>query len=258
MGDKSVPEITIKLNPPTLTGFGLAATALVSSWVLLWFHGQPLDLGSMESGRLNPGAAVETNPGDNPIVSLPTAADLPNPADLSRDLQEPLPRDSVWVTPDTAIAPDGSLASQPSPNPATAAVPTPLPGLLRMGNQTPHPVRVALLQRSPQAQTGGETLDLPPTTTPAIDPQASPQWTHLSVSSDSAVHWDFAPGEGFTAGLILSLPTGDLTLTPGDIVVAFAQDGSQRYWGPFVVGETELPIWNGSQGEWQLLLQSTP
>jgi hypothetical protein len=67
-------------------------------------------------------------------------------------------------------------------------------------------------------------------------------------------HWDFAPGEGSRQGLILSLPDGDLKLKKGDILVAFAQDGSRRYWGPYVVGETTLPVRN-SKSEWQLILK---
>jgi hypothetical protein len=68
-------------------------------------------------------------------------------------------------------------------------------------------------------------------------------------------HWDFAPGEGSRQGLILSLPNGNLKLKQGDILVAFAQDGSRRYWGPYVVGETAAPIWNSKVSEWQLILQ---
>ncbi|PIG94441.1 hypothetical protein CSQ79_03900 [Gloeocapsopsis sp. IPPAS B-1203] len=113
--------------------------------------------------------------------------------------------------------------------PAQEAVPTPNQavtgtGALRMSNQTNQPVRVALLaKRSPNTNS-----------TPA--------------------HWDFAPQEGSKEGLILSLPEGNLTLNKGDIVVAFAQDGSGRYWGPYVVGETPAPVWNNQVQEWQLTL----
>jgi hypothetical protein len=55
--------------------------------------------------------------------------------------------------------------------------------------------------------------------------------------------------------LILSLPQGNLKLKQGDILVAFAQDGSRRYWGPYVVGETTAPILNRKTSEWQLILQ---
>jgi len=78
------------------------------------------------------------------------------------------------------------------------------------------------------------------------DPSASPY--------DEPIHWDFAPQEGSTSGLILSLPEQTLQLQPGDILVAFAQDGSRRYWGPYVVGETPAPRWQASEAEWQLIL----
>jgi hypothetical protein len=44
-------------------------------------------------------------------------------------------------------------------------------------------------------------------------------------------------------------------LQAGDVLVAFAQDGSRRYWGPYVVGKTTLPTWNTEQKEWSLVLQ---
>jgi hypothetical protein len=105
-------------------------------------------------------------------------------------------------------------------------------GSLRMSNQTNQPVRLALLAR------------------------------HSSVKNSAAsktkynfpAHWDFAPQEGSQRGLILSLPEGNLKLEKGDILVAFAQDGSRRYWGPYIVGETSSPEWNSQTKEWQLLL----
>ncbi len=101
-------------------------------------------------------------------------------------------------------------------------------GDLRITNQTDQPVRVALLAR--QLGTNSE-------------------------ASEPPAHWDFAPGEGSREGLILSLPQGNLNLKKGDILVAFAIDGSRRYWGPYVVGETPVPIWNQQTSEWQLVLQ---
>jgi hypothetical protein len=68
-------------------------------------------------------------------------------------------------------------------------------------------------------------------------------------------HWDFAPGEGGGKGLMLSLPDGKLQVQKGDILVVFAQDGSRRYWGPYVAGETASPAWNRTAREWQLILQ---
>ncbi|NJR39722.1 MAG: hypothetical protein HC781_14005 [Leptolyngbyaceae cyanobacterium CSU_1_4] len=101
-------------------------------------------------------------------------------------------------------------------------------GSLRVSNQTKHPIRVVLLSPS----TSGE-----PT------PDAQP------------AHWDFAPEEGREKGLVLSLPEKELQLQPGDILVAFAQDGSQRYWGPYVVGQTKAPGWKANGAEWRLVLR---
>lgn len=101
-------------------------------------------------------------------------------------------------------------------------------GALRMRNQTEQPIRVALLERGKATS---------------------------SSSNNAPIHWDFAPGEGSRQGLILSLPKGNLKLKKGDILVAFAIDGSRRYWGPYVVGETPVPIWNQKTSEWQLVLQ---
>lgn len=110
---------------------------------------------------------------------------------------------------------------------------TAYPGTLRMSNQTDQPVRLALLARRSLAK-GSES---------------SGQTQHQVPA-----HWDFAPKEGNEKGLILSLPNSNLKLSKGDILVAFAQDGSRRYWGPYIVGETDTPNWNPQKGEWQLVL----
>jgi hypothetical protein len=105
-------------------------------------------------------------------------------------------------------------------------------GTLRMLNQTSQPVRLALLSRKSSIKTS----------------------SRVPTGSDIPAHWDFAPQEGSEKGLLLSLPNGDLKLAKGDILVAFAQDGSRRYWGPYVVGETSLPQWNSQNKEWQLVI----
>lgn len=105
-------------------------------------------------------------------------------------------------------------------------------GALRVSNQTEQPLRVALLT---QSATNSSATSKPKYGEP--------------------VHWDFAPGEGSSQGLILSLPEGNLKLHKGDVIVAFAQDGSRRYWGPYVVGETDAPLLNRKTSEWQLILQ---
>jgi hypothetical protein len=106
-------------------------------------------------------------------------------------------------------------------------------GALRMSNQTNQPVRLALLSRQGEAKSKDKDGIAP---------------------NDVPAHWDFAPQEGNEKGLVLSLPKGSLKLEKGDIVVAFAQDGSRRYWGPYVVGETPLPAWNSNNKEWLLIL----
>ena len=116
-------------------------------------------------------------------------------------------------------------------NPATKLNQTPKTvatnsGALRISNQTDQPVRVALLARSTS-----------------------------SAQEKAPVHWDFAPSEGSSQGLMLSLPDGNLKLAAGDVLVAFAQDGSGRYWGPYVVGESDNLVQHQQTGEWQLTLQ---
>ncbi|MCF4966231.1 hypothetical protein [Nostoc sp. CMAA1605] len=107
---------------------------------------------------------------------------------------------------------------------------TQLLGDLRMSNQTDQPVRLALLAR--QSKNKGS----------------------VKQTTDVPAHWDFDPQEGSAKGLILSLPQGNLKVEKGDILVAFAQDGSRRYWGPYVVGETSLPTWDAQKREWLLVL----
>ncbi|MFN6518160.1 MAG: hypothetical protein RMY29_027255 [Nostoc sp. CreGUA01] len=105
-------------------------------------------------------------------------------------------------------------------------------GTLRMSNQTNQPVRLALLARESVAKGSGAK----------------------QTNYDVPAHWDFAPQEGSDKGLILSLPENNLKLEKGDILVAFAQDGSRLYWGPYVVGETQQPKWNSQSKEWELVL----
>lgn len=132
-----------------------------------------------------------------------------------------------------------SVASNPATariNPSATQVKTP-PRALRLSNQTDYPVRIAFLPKQVGArkQRSGAIKQ--------------------SVYGEPG-HWDFAPQEGATSGLVLSLPTkGIVQLERGDVLIAFAQDGSGRYWGPYIVGETSLPVWNRQKSEWQLILQ---
>ncbi|NJN37855.1 MAG: hypothetical protein HC790_02610, partial [Acaryochloridaceae cyanobacterium CSU_3_4] len=69
------------------------------------------------------------------------------------------------------------------------------------------------------------------------------------------VHWDFAPQEGSQTGLQVTRPEGGLHLSEGDVLMAFALDGSQRYWGPYVVGDTDQPIQQKAVSQWHLVLR---
>lgn len=133
------------------------------------------------------------------------------------------------------------LAQPTAPSAAKPTIDQPLPGkvalrqgVFRVGNPTSYPVRVALLPQktveAKAAKAGESRYELP-------------------------AHWDFAPEEGGAEGLLVSLPDRTLKLKKGDILMAFAQDGSGRYWGPYVVDETTLPTWDAKAAEWQLILQ---
>lgn len=135
--------------------------------------------------------------------------------------QTPIPTPSVRAR--TPVSSDESTMSPPKRSPP-AASPGHHQGSFRVSNLTEHPVRVALLSRS-------------------------------SLAMAESVHWDFAPEEGSTDGLILSLPDQDLILKSGDILIVFAPDGSRYYWGPYIVGETPLPAWNPQNKEWRLMIK---
>jgi hypothetical protein len=146
------------------------------------------------------------------------------------------PPDSVEIPKSAVVSsssPESFVAQVPASNPRVTAN-TPRQGLLRVGNLSEHPVRVALLLKK-----SGQSKDV----------------AGSQASYEPPAHWDFAPGEGQAKGLVLSLPSRSLQLKPGDILVAFAQDGSRRYWGPYVVGETSSPSWSPDASEWQLALE---
>lgn len=139
-------------------------------------------------------------------------------------VEKPEQPSPVIPTVPSTLSPPVSPSSSPDPKAVAAHE-----GGLRVSNPTEHPIRLALLEQK---------------------------------SSDNSyakpAHWDFAPMEGGSQGLILSLPQEQLKLKKGDILIAFAQDGSRLYWGPYVVGETSLPVWNQQKGEWQLVLIPSP
>jgi hypothetical protein len=105
-------------------------------------------------------------------------------------------------------------------------------GGLRVHNQSPYPVRVVLLSRS-MATTALATTAL----------------------STIPVHWDFAPWEGRIKGVLTVLAERTVQPQAGDVVMGFALDGSQRYWGPMVVGESTQPQWDEAQSVWRLRLE---
>ncbi|XZO00051.1 MAG: hypothetical protein ACM65L_16055 [Microcoleus sp.] len=154
----------------------------------------------------------------------------------SSTLPKNLPPTATVLPPSTTATPE--IVSPPKPKPTSTPNPpeeisnaSSIPqnveaiGTLRVSNRSEHPVRVALLAK-------GEA----------------------EKSYNKPAHWDFAPGEGGGKGLMLSLPERKLKIKQGDILVVFAQDGSRRYWGPYVAGETASPAWNTKAGEWQLVL----
>jgi hypothetical protein len=158
------------------------------------------------------------------------------------NLPSDLPSPATALPPTPAVSPVATASADTAnePNPDSIATPpeseeellssipanTKATGSLRVSNRSEHPVRVALLSKRQAEKSYGK---------PA--------------------HWDFAPGEGGGKGLMLSLPEGKLQVQQGDILVVFAQDGSRRYWGPYVAGETASPAWNSTAREWQLILQ---
>ena len=158
------------------------------------------------------------------------------------NLPSDLPSPATALPPIPPVSPVATASADTANEPNPDSIPTPLEseeellssipantkatGSLRVSNRSEHPVRVALLSKRQAEKSYGK---------PA--------------------HWDFAPGEGGGKGLMLSLPEGKLQIQKGDILVVFAQDGSRRYWGPYVAGETASPAWNSTAREWQLILQ---
>lgn len=170
-------------------------------------------------------------------VNSPNSALPANPPAASVNAPEPVTQPSVTPVPSPSIqvaqaAPSEQISASTSATTGTTVSANGVrQGVLRISNPTEYPIRVALLARKSTSSSSAK---------PAYEVPA---------------HWDFAPQEGGTKGLIVSLPNRNLKVKKGDVLVAFAQDGSRRYWGPFVVGETELPVWNPKGAEWELVLQ---
>ncbi|WP_416665989.1 hypothetical protein [Egbenema bharatensis] len=167
------------------------------------------------------------------LLNVEIQVDRGIPTDGIAPTDRPIDRASPTESDLSTPVPELPALADPEPN---LSIGIDAQGGLRVSNQTDYPLRVALL---PQ-QTNEAVPEVALEGIPAFN---------------QPVHWDFAPQEGRARGLILSLPNEDLQLQPGDVLVAFAQDGSRRYWGPFVVGETALPAWNSATREWQLILR---
>jgi ribosomal protein S30 len=153
---------------------------------------------------------------------------------------------SLWIEPSGSkdstppvieVAPDVTEPSSTAPSLSTPPAPPqpPLVNGLRVRNISPYPVRVVLMSQQSASQ------------------QADPN-NSSSSPYRAPVHWDFAPEEGSKAGLLLSLPEGNFTLKKGDVLMAFALDGSRHYWGPYIVGKTG-GLSRSKALEWQLILK---
>jgi hypothetical protein len=176
--------------------------------------------------------AVESSPKSNNILALFLSTILGGfVAFLVTQLQFPAEqanRRSQSQLPPVA-RPTATLPS--TPNATSSKTTVSVAGGLSVSNQTAYPLRLVLLQ-------GGMELG-----------------TWNTGQRGQPTHWDFSPNEGSQEGLLLSLPNRQLQLQQGDILMAFALDGSRRYWGPYVVGETVLPRQAKNSKIWQLIVQ---
>lgn len=218
-----------------------------------------------QSAEVAPPSDPQTKARSAAIAINPTEPAAPTPVEKGETQPSPTaapvtpPRMSLAAS--TAKTPDSNVISPPTETDPQAES---TQGALRVGNQTEHPLRIAFLSQghvSPEQANEAAAKNSDATAPAASEPDSdATQSDPASLAEANAAlrdpfHWDFAPGEGGRDGLLLALPQGDLNLKTGDVVVAFAQDGSQRYWGPYVVGQTPLPYWNGDRDEWQLLVQ---
>lgn len=211
-------DMKLKLYPAVIAVLGLSLLLLLATRFefTIWTEPAPPD----ESAPTEPDAVP------------PPQSDLSFESPIASPLTPEASTDNQPVVP-SAAAPSASSAE-------TSALGELRQGSLRVSNQTNHPVRVALLPHQPSSDSANA---------------AAADKNQLELSYGEPAHWDFAPGEGSSRGLILSLPDSTLQVESGEVLVVFAQDGSRRYWGPYVVGETPLPIWNSSNQEWQLVVR---
>lgn len=228
-------EIKLKVYPSLAAALGLIILGLLLSRFTMTIWVEPATSPAITAPPTPLPQDRNEPDGDGPRSPLP----LPSPA------VSPLATPAAVTTPDRSgteinpqILPSDNLDDSPFADPVSSTS----VGQLRVSNQTQHPIRVALLFQTPESAA-----------TPDSNSIAS--GTSRSAFSSEPVHWDFAPQEGSAKGLILSLPEGNLSLRPGDVVIAFAEDGSRRYWGPYIVGQTAWPIWDQQTQEWLLTLQ---
>ncbi len=198
MAEKSTRDVKLK-GFSAIAAIAIGSLLLIGGWVLV--------------GSLLP-------------VQRQAISELPEQKQSVSELVPPA-TDAKASVPASVLAQDASGDREPSSNVASGRQ-----GVLRVGNLSDHPVRVALLLKN----------------------RAKSPADGRNENYEPPAHWDFAPGEGRTKGLLLSLPNRSIKVKPGDVLVAFAQDGSRRYWGPYVVGETATPDWQAGANEWELVL----
>ncbi len=199
---------------------------------LIFFIG--MSVGWVQFAFWNPGLGLKSSSPDISF-SRENTTDLPMPPEMMKSGGSQIALlPTLSAQPSIKINPVSGVTPQPIETPIEIANKGDLKsnfktkGGFRVSNLSQHPIRLALLSRKSDK-------------TPTLEKRPA--------------HWDFAPREGSHNGLRLSLPDRDLQLKPGDILVGFAQDGSRRYWGPYIVGDTEIPFWNGKTSEWQLIIE---
>ena len=236
--DQAAKQLSLKVYPVVVGIIGLAI-ALLAIGRYWGSSGQndPAQTADVDPSRLpaDVPAAPSTPIGSSAEItgtdsgsSAPAATDLvPHPAASTSSNPE---RTAPSSGTDASTNSSSDIASNTADSDSAAIS---FGSNLRVSNQTAHPIRVALLPQK-------------------IKPEDSSDSSESSY--ENPVHWDFAPEEGSRQGLLLSLPDRDLQLQTGDVLIAFAQDGSRLYWGPYVVDETILPLWNEQTQEWQLVL----
>lgn len=216
--DQTIKLTSLKVYPAILAAVGVAIALLAIG--RYWGASQQSMSTDVDTSRLSPD--IPAAPSDPTGTNSTTGDQL-----LTEQPSAPASNAISAANPDTDTSENSTTAFNSN---------------LRVSNRTTHPIRVALLAKADPATASSTTSST----------TASPD---TSSTYGVPVHWDFAPGEGSQQGLLLSLPDQTIQLQAGDILVAFAQDGSRVYWGPYVVDQTNLPLWNDAQQEWQLILE---